>query len=118
MITQSYDANPAAGTFVSRYSAPAGALRTVAVPTYGRSVRVLVDGREVTPARTDAAYAYVDAAAGAHTVATCPESSCAIGGVGGTVPATLSLTLGTPASFGAFTPGRRPRVHGGDDRRR
>jgi hypothetical protein len=25
--------------------------------------------------------------------------------VGGTVPATLSLTLGTPASFGAFTPG-------------
>jgi arabinogalactan endo-1,4-beta-galactosidase len=27
------------------------------------------------------------------------------GGVGGTVPATLSLTLGPPASFGAFTPG-------------
>jgi hypothetical protein len=27
------------------------------------------------------------------------------GGVGGNVPATLSLTLGTPASFGAFTPG-------------
>jgi photosystem II stability/assembly factor-like uncharacterized protein len=26
-------------------------------------------------------------------------------GPGGTVPATLSLTLGTPASFGAFTPG-------------
>ncbi len=26
-------------------------------------------------------------------------------GVGGTVPATLSLTLGTPASFGAFAPG-------------
>ena len=25
--------------------------------------------------------------------------------VGGTVPATLSLTLGTPARFGAFTPG-------------
>jgi len=25
--------------------------------------------------------------------------------VGGTVPATLSLTLGTPAQFGAFTPG-------------
>jgi hypothetical protein len=29
----------------------------------------------------------------------------ASGGVSGTVPATLSLTLGTPASFGAFTPG-------------
>jgi hypothetical protein len=27
------------------------------------------------------------------------------GGVGGTVPTTLSLTLGAPASFGAFTPG-------------
>ena len=27
------------------------------------------------------------------------------GEAGGTVPATLSLTLGTPASFGAFTPG-------------
>ena len=29
----------------------------------------------------------------------------AIGGVGGTVPATLALTLGAPAQFGAFTPG-------------
>ena len=29
----------------------------------------------------------------------------AAGDVGGTVPATLSLTLGTPASFGAFIPG-------------
>ena len=27
------------------------------------------------------------------------------GTVGGTVPATLALTLGTPATFGAFTPG-------------
>ena len=27
------------------------------------------------------------------------------GGAGGTVPATLSLSLGTPASFGAFVPG-------------
>jgi M6 family metalloprotease-like protein len=36
-------------------------------------------------------------------------ASCATAGqdgtVGGTVPATLSLTLGTPVSFGAFTPG-------------
>ena len=31
--------------------------------------------------------------------------TCAPGTVGGTVPATLSLTLGTPAAFGAFTPG-------------
>jgi hypothetical protein len=32
-------------------------------------------------------------------------SPCISGGVGGTVPATLSLTLGANASFGAFTPG-------------
>src|SRR3954447_2988043 len=32
-------------------------------------------------------------------------SLCTQGGAGGTVPATLALTLGTPASFGAFTPG-------------
>jgi hypothetical protein len=36
-------------------------------------------------------------AAGAFTDAT--------GGVGGTVPATLSLTIGAPAQFGAFIPG-------------
>jgi hypothetical protein len=31
--------------------------------------------------------------------------SIGFGGVGGTVPATLSLSLGAPATFGAFTPG-------------
>jgi M6 family metalloprotease-like protein len=31
--------------------------------------------------------------------------TCAAGGVGGTVPPTLSLSLGGAASFGAFTPG-------------
>ena len=40
------------------------------------------------------------------------------GTVGGTVPATLNLTLGAPATFGAFTPGIDQRVHGDDDRRR
>ena len=39
-------------------------------------------------------------------------------GVGGTVPATLSLTLGGPASFGAFLPGVDSRLHGGDDGQR
>ncbi len=32
-------------------------------------------------------------------------SLCTQGGVGGSVPATLALTMGTPAAFGAFTPG-------------
>ena len=36
------------------------------------------------------------------------------GVVGGTVPATLSLSLGAPASFGAFTPGVDAGVRGGD----
>jgi len=34
-----------------------------------------------------------------------PLTSAAQGTVTGTVPATLSLTLGAPATFGAFTPG-------------
>jgi LmbE family N-acetylglucosaminyl deacetylase len=33
------------------------------------------------------------------------KATAADGGVSGTVPATLALTLGTPAAFGAFTPG-------------
>ena len=33
------------------------------------------------------------------------------------MPATLSLTLGTPASFGAFTPGVAKHLHGLDARR-
>ena len=38
--------------------------------------------------------------------------------VSGTVPATLALTMGTPASFGAFTPGVTKELHGVDDRQR
>ena len=34
-----------------------------------------------------------------------PACTSTPGDVGGTVPPTLSLSLGTPASFGAFTPG-------------
>ena len=38
------------------------------------------------------------------------QKTTADGGVGGSVPATLSLSLGTPASFGAFIAGRRADV--------
>ena len=38
--------------------------------------------------------------------------------VGGTVPATLSLTLGAPANFGAFTPGVDEGVHRHEHRQR
>ena len=40
------------------------------------------------------------------------------GTAGGTVPATLSLTLGTPAAFGAVHAGRGEGLHGLDDRQR
>jgi hypothetical protein len=40
-----------------------------------------------------------------YTVGLVPLSTSTGGSVGGTVPATLSLTLGAPASFGPFTPG-------------
>jgi hypothetical protein len=42
---------------------------------------------------------------GAHTFAFGTVSTSTTGTVGGTVAPTLSLTLGAPASFGAFTPG-------------
>ncbi len=38
----------------------------------------------------------------------------ATGTVGGTVPATLSLTLGAPATFGAVHAGRGQGLHGHD----
>ena len=51
-----------------------------------------------------------DSSAGANlpltaTTTPIPAGSGAQAPVGGTVPATLSLSLGTPAAFGAFTPG-------------
>src|SRR4051794_9960900 len=51
----------------------------------------LLDSQAVLPIITTAQRRYA-----------CPQVD---GPVGGTVPATLSLTLGTPAAFGAFTPG-------------
>ncbi len=38
--------------------------------------------------------------------------------VGGTVPATLALSLAGPVSLGTLHPGHRPRVHGLDHRHR
>ncbi len=40
-----------------------------------------------------------------QTEAAAPPVTRSPGDAGGTVPATLALTLGTPATFGAFTPG-------------
>jgi hypothetical protein len=54
-----------------------------------------IDGVNAVKNATDA----LDAAIGDY------QATTADGGVGGSVPATLALTLGAPASFGAFTPG-------------
>ncbi len=43
-----------------------------------------------------------------------PLDTPVAGDVGGIVPATLSLVLGTPAAFGAFTPGVTQELHGVD----
>ena len=40
-----------------------------------------------------------------YSIGLAPTSTFAIGGASGTVPATLSLTLGGPVSFGSFQPG-------------
>ena len=50
-------------------------------------------------------------AGGAAALAAAGAFTDASGSAGGTVPATLALTMGAPASFGAFTPGVAQGVH-------
>ena len=52
---------------------------------------------------------------GAKALATATGGDLEEAPVGGTVPATLALTLGAPASFGAFTPGVAQGLHGHHD---
>jgi GH35 family endo-1,4-beta-xylanase len=53
----------------------------------------------------DGVNAVKDATAALHAAIGDYQAVTATGGVGGTVPATLALSLGAPASFGAFAPG-------------
>jgi hypothetical protein len=91
------------GTYVLDVDVPPNVTATVAIPNPGGAVNYVgvgagapqrvgdQDGRTVFTVGSGATHFSIGA--------TAP------GGVGGTVPPTLSLTLGTPASFGAFTPG-------------
>jgi hypothetical protein len=107
-----------------RYRAPSQTdymnTTTPAEPDYGTLPLPWLDWQIVgnqdtyTPTAADvgmALYCQVSVNNGGATVfktAGAPEilaATNADGGVGGSVPATLGLTLGTPASFGAFTPG-------------
>jgi len=70
----------------------------VYVADYNRGIDVLKFDGTVTGTPDGICWGGCDGAKVTYT-------GTADGGVGGSVPATLSLTLGAPASFGAFTPG-------------
>ena len=102
-------------SFKLTVSAPAGTSGTVRVPLLGRSRTVAMDGVVVWQdgrsvggfSRRPSATARSSSrgVTGTHTFAFGTVTTDTPGTVGGTVPATLSLTLGAPATFGAFTPG-------------
>jgi hypothetical protein len=76
---------------------------------YGSEIARGFDSFKLTPT-DDLTASQIGTAVGANRLArfnaqTQQTLSWPTGDVSGTVPATLSLTLGTPASFGAFTPG-------------
>jgi hypothetical protein len=90
------------GSFTMTVKSPSGTTARVGVPTFGRTLDVTLDGAPAT-VTNDGTYAYIaDVPPGDHTIsASSPSDSTT---VGGTVPATLALTLGGPADFGSFTP--------------
>jgi hypothetical protein len=83
------------------------------VPLFGRSRTIAMDGtvvwqdgapQGVSAVQRDGAVEF-SGITGSHTFAFGTVTTDVPGTVGGAVPATLSLTLGAPASFGPFTPG-------------
>jgi hypothetical protein len=101
-------------SFKLTVAAPAGTSGTVRFPLLGRSRSVAMDGIVVwqdgrsvggfDAVERDGAVEFTGVT-GTHTFAFGTVTTDTPGTVGGNVPATLSLTLGAPASFGAFTPG-------------
>ena len=82
---------------------PANTKATVYVPARSAAQTFVATGSgDARYLRYEDGYQVYDVAAGDVTFL---QGTSVPGDVGGTVPATLSLTLGTPASFGAFTPG-------------
>src|SRR3954454_24397410 len=101
-------------SFALTVEAPAGTTGTVRVPLFGRSRTIAMDGAVVwqdgaaqggaTAVQSNGAVEF-SGVTGSHTFAFGTVTTDVPGTVGGNVPATLSLTLGTPASFGPFAPG-------------
>jgi hypothetical protein len=69
---------------------------------YTAPLTVSTPGRHTLDYRGTNAAGTTDVKSYAFTIGAVTDTP---GTVGGSVPATLALTLGTPASFGAFTPG-------------
>ena len=111
-------------SFTLTVSAPAGTSGTVRVPLLGRSRTIAMDGAVVwqdgapaagvTAVQRDGAVEF-GGVTGSHTFAFGTVTTDADGTVGGSVPATLSLTLGAPASVRRVHAGRGEGVHGADD---
>ena len=74
---------------------------------------ITLPGGQLQPGRR----ALLRARPGRRCRPTAPRTTDTPGGAGGTVPATLSLTLGPPASFGAVHARRGEGLHGVHDRR-
>jgi hypothetical protein len=91
------------GTYVLDVDVPTNVTATVAIPNPGGAVNYVGVGagapRKVGQQGDRTVFTVGSGATHFSIGAEVP------GGVGGTVPPTLSLQLGTPASFGAFTPG-------------
>jgi alpha-L-rhamnosidase len=84
-----------------KVSVPAGSTATVYVPAAAGESFVAAGG-DATPTGRAGGYQVFAVQPGDVTFT---QGASATAPVGGTVPATLSLSLGAPASFGAFTPG-------------
>ena len=90
------------GTYVLDVNLPANQTATVAIPNPAGVQYVGVGAGAPRLVGTANGYTTFTVGSGATHFSIGDSET---GGVGGTVPATLGLTLGAPASFGAFTPG-------------
>jgi len=91
------------GTYVLDVTVPTNVKATVAIPNPGGTVNYVGTGAGA-PVKTGDADGRTLFTVGSGTTHFSIGSTGG-GTVGGSVPATLSLTLGSPAAFGAFVPG-------------
>jgi hypothetical protein len=94
------------GTYVLDVTVPANQKATVAIPNPDGVKYVGVGaGAPQLVGTTGGLTTFTVGSGATHFSIGDSQTSPVGGGVGGSVPPTLSLTLGAPASFGSFTPG-------------